>query len=410
MRRRNLVLSGLGVATLMFSSGCDSTVGLDPTRTSFTKVIVPGACKAQDDLGQIDFSVMLLDGTRALLPDTRLNGEFAPVGELLEFDDFRFSLAPNDAGSGFAQAAVALGPDAMPRGVDLNPIGLEFAYSGGEDRRRDPRLVVMMLDHSGSLAGIDPFTGDYDPGKASDPNEQRISFFQQLVSTLPDDYLLSLVSFKEGLANITPDLSTPIRNKSVILEGLNELQFDQRGTTPLTRALNDTRNRVIEPNGNMNPVVVLFTDGVEAGDPSDAGGQFEEAVAGYADRAAGAIPVIVIHLQRADHPDIPAEQRGRNAKLAELACRTGGEYIFLPNADEFTTNNNLQPAVSNRIVGVWRLAAESTLSNAEFEPGGWLLSTQVEVTLAGRSLATPLQRARESSDEFTDTRVWFSKE
>ena len=64
----------------------------------------------------------------------------------------------------------------------------------------------------------------------------------------------------------------------------------------------------------------------------------------------------------------------------------------------------------NRIVGVWRLSAQSTLSNAGFDPGGWLLSTQIAVTLAGRSLSADLQRARESSGTFSDTRVWFSKE
>ena len=409
MRRWNLVLSGLGVATMLLSSGCDSTVGLDPTRTSFTKVIVPGACKAQDDLGQIDFSVMLLDGTRALLPDTRLNGEVEPVGGLLDFDNFAFSKAPSNADLNIAEPAVAtLGEGGDPQGVGLNPIGLEFVYSGGIDRQRDPRLVVFMLDHSGSLVGVDPFSMMFDPTRASDSDDQRISFFQQLIGNLPNEYLLSLVSFSGDFADITPDYSTPVRNKSVILEGLNNLQFEEGGTTPLTRALDDTRSRVIEPNAGMNPVVILFTDGVEDGDPTDSEGGFEAAIDGYANRAGAPIPVIVIHLQ--PPPAVPAEQRGRSARLAELACRTGGEYIFLQNADEFTTNNNLQPAVLNRIVGVWRLSAQSTLSNAGFGPGGWLLSTQIAVTLAGRSLSADLQRARESSGTFSDTRVWFSKE
>ncbi len=409
MRRRNLVLSGLGVATMLLSSACDSTVGLDPTRTSFTKVIVPGACKAQDDLGQIDFSVMLLDGTRALLPDTRLNGEVEPVGGLLTFDSFAFSKAPSNADLNFAEPAVAtLGEGGDPLGVGLNPIGLEFAYSGGIDRQRDPRLVVFMLDHSGSLVGVDPFSMMFDPTRASDSDDQRISFFQQLIGNLPNEYLLSLVSFSGDFADITPEYSTPVRNKSVILEGLNGLQFEEGGTTPLTRALDDTRNRVIEPNGGMNPVVVLFTDGIEDGDPTDADGGFEQAIDGYANRDGSPIPIIVIHLQ--PPAAVPAAQRGRSAKLADLACRTGGEYIFLQNADEFTTNNNLQPAVLNRIVGVWRLSTQSTLSNAGFDPGGWLLSTQIAVTLAGRSLSADLQRARESSGTFSDTRVWFSKE
>jgi len=408
MRRRNLVLSGLGVAAMLLSAGCDSTVGLDPTRTSFTKVIVPGACKAQDNLGELDFSVMMLDGNRALVPETLINGEVAPVGDLLDYTNFTFSKAPSDSDLMFAEPAVAVNDAMQPQGVGLNPIGLDFLYSGGIERQRDPRLVVFMLDHSGSLVGVNPFTMMFDPTQASDSDDQRISFFQQLIGNLPNEYLLSLVSFSEDFADITPEYSTPIRNKSVILAGLNELQFEEGGTTPLTRALDDTRTRVIEPNAGMNPVVILFTDGVEDGDPTDGDGGFEAAIDGYANRAGAAIPVIVVHLQ--PPANAPADQRGRNARLAELACRTGGEYIFLQNADEFTTNSNLQTAVLNRIVGVWRLKAQSTLSNPGFDPGGWLLSTQIEVTLAGESRIADLQRSRESTGDFSDTRVWFSKE
>lgn len=409
MRRRNLVLSGFGVATLMLSAGCDSTVGLDPTLTSFNKVIVPGACKAQGDLATIDFSIMLLDGTNALVPDSRLNGENESVGELLDFQSFRFSRAPADLDQPGAEPAVATNANGESRPVGLQPIGLDFVYSGGVDRARDDRLVVMMLDDSASLIGVDPFTGEFDPTKATDPDDQRIAFFRQLISTLNQDYWLSLVSFSGDFANITQEYSQPTLNRDPIIMGLNELQYDQSGTTPLTRALNDTRTRVIEPNPGLNPVVVLFTDGIEDGDPTDTdnGDAFEEAIAGYADRAGAPIPVIVLHLQP---PPTVSDRRGRSEKLAELACRTGGEYIFLSNADEFTTNNNLQPAVLNRIVGVWRLAAQSTLSNGSFEPGGWLLSTQIEATLTGRSETFSLQRSTAAGGPASDTRVWFFKE
>lgn len=406
MSRRNLVLSGLGVATMMLSSGCDSTVGLDPSRTSFTKVIVPGACKVDDSLGQVDFSVMLLDGTRALLPDTRLNGEVEPVGGLLDYTSFAFDPAPSDLMYNFSTAGAAIGPDGSPQPVGLQRSSLDFVYSGGEDRKNDPRLVVMMLDQSGSLVGFDPFNGMFDPRQASDRADQRLSFFQQLIGNLPNEYHLSLVSFSGDFANITPEYSTPVRNKSVILEGLNALQYTEGGTTPLARALKDTRERVIEPNGGMNPAVILFTDGVEDGDPTDGNGAFAQEVTSY-ERDGNPIPVIVIHLQ--PPVDVPAERRGRNARLAELACRTGGEYIFLPDAEQFTTNNNLQAAVLNRIVGVWRLRADSTLSGPDFEPGGWLLSTQITVSLAGRELSTDLQLTS-GQGGVTDTRAWFFKE
>ena len=43
MRMKNVCLSGL-VTLAALLSACDSTVGLDPTRPTFTKVLVPGVC------------------------------------------------------------------------------------------------------------------------------------------------------------------------------------------------------------------------------------------------------------------------------------------------------------------------------------------------------------------------------
>ena len=73
-------------------------------------------------------------------------------------------------------------------------------------------------------------------------------------------------------------------------------------------------------------------------------------------------------------------------------------------ADEFTISTDLQPAVQNRVVGVWRLLTDTGLSNAEFQPGGYLLSTELEVTLAGRSRSFALQRSRDLGD-ISDTRI-----
>lgn len=405
MHRRNMVLGGIGLATMLLS-GCDSTVGLDPTRTSFTKVIVPGACKVSDDVSLAELSVMLLDGTTGLVPDTRLNGEIRRVGELLEPDSFSFNKAPADLVYEFPQVGVATSDETdTPVGLALQQAELRFDYVGGENRKNDRRLVVFLMDQSGSLVGKDPFTGDVDLTKASDKDDQRISFMDQLVRNLPSDYLLSLVSFSGEFANITQELSTPSANKDPILEGIEELQFGELGATPLNFALKETLRRVIEQNEQaMNPVVVLFTDGVENGDPT---GDLDEAIDRYSNRGdRPPIPVIVLHLQPPNGVDYP---RGRDPKLAELACATGGDYIFLERADEFTISTDLQPAVQNRVVGVWRLMTNTGFSNAEFQPGGYLLSTELEVTLAGRSRSFALQRSRDLGD-ISDTRVWFFKE
>lgn len=60
-----------------------------------SRLLVPGACAARDDLGQLDFSLLLLDGDTALKPDTRIGGEH--LGALLGPQSFTFGQAPPTA-------------------------------------------------------------------------------------------------------------------------------------------------------------------------------------------------------------------------------------------------------------------------------------------------------------------------
>ena len=160
------MLNWLTVATIalvLTTTACDSTVGLDPTRPTFTKVLVPGVCPTNGNsaLSRVDLSVVLLHGGEALVPDSRIAREFRTVGELLSIDRFRFNKVPQDEGTGLAEPATVVRDDgsAMKRGVQLAAVDLDFAYPGSADRKRDPRLVVLVMDHSGSLSGLDPITG-----------------------------------------------------------------------------------------------------------------------------------------------------------------------------------------------------------------------------------------------------------
>lgn len=273
MRRMNRILAAAAVAAGGLA-GCDSTVGLDPTRPTFTRLLVPGACEVSDDLQMIDISVMMLDGTTALLPDDRLQREFQPVSELLSHEDFAFARTA-DSTLDVPEVGIALGENSgMQQGVDLRTLSLQFEYSGGEERQQDRRLVVLLMDHSGSLIGEDPFTQMINTANATDREDQRIAFFQQLVNNLPREYLVSLVSFKGSFVNITEQFSTPQPNRENIADGIGELQFDEGGLTPLADALDQSLTRIIDSEGNrdLNPVVILFTDGVESGDPTDVDG------------------------------------------------------------------------------------------------------------------------------------------
>jgi Mg-chelatase subunit ChlD len=428
MRMRKSFLGGVVFAALLGLS-CDSTVGLDPSQTSFTNLVVPGACKASDNLSRVEFSVMLLGGTEALLPDSDIARE--PVTDLLDLNGFQFRLTQDDRGT-IEQTSVVVdcdlcGPSSLgtmtKQGVGLRVTDFNFHYSGGEDRRGKRKLIIFMLDHSGSLVGVNPMDDtDVKPGRGSDRDDQRISFFLQLVGNLPADHYMSLVSFNGDFANISDQYSTPTVNRDVIREGLEKLNFNEAGKTPLARALDDVYERIIVPNyEDLNPVVVLFTDGAEARDDS---GNLGDAMAKYASGPASAangqpsaaagqqVPIVVMHLQQTG----AAEQdfgypRGRSIDYQDLACKSGGEYLFLERASEFTESTTLQSVVRNRLAGVWRLSTETTLSNPDFEAeSGFLMSTELTVTLGVKSRSFSMSRERQSDDVFNDTRIWLYKQ
>ena len=160
-----------------------------------------------------------------------------------------------------------------------------------------------------------------------------------------------------------------------------------------------------------NPVVIVFTDGLEekiengqlvGGDDSkgyviNGNGRTDDTVPGFNDILAPGqsrdlyaggvngsgipVPVIVMHLQP---PATSPYLRGRDKRLQQLACDTGGEYVFLENPSQFTISSNLQSMIANRIAGAWHLDVQTSLSSPNFDAGGngYLLSTSLQVTLA----------------------------
>jgi len=410
------------VSLVLMTAACDSTVGLDPTRPTFTKVLVPGVCPANDSLSRVDLSVVLLHGGEALVPDSRIAREFRSVGELLSIDSFRFNKVPQDEGTGFGEPGTVVRDDGtnMKRGINLAAVDLEFAYPGSEDRKRDPRLVVLVMDHSGSLSGLDPITGRPDPTLRTDPRDERISFFQQLVGNLPDRYYVSLVKMNDRGANITDCdadqacgemervCSKPFRNREPVRCGLRSLQFNELGRTPLNQTLKEVMSSVIEPNSDLNPVVIVFSDGIEAEDPSgDILGEGQAADIYQQGIAGNPVPIVFLHLQP---PATSPFERGRSSDFQQLACRSGGEYIFLEDASEFTESSSLQPMVQNRVDGVWRLSTDTNLGFTDFEDGGYLLSTALTVTLGGRERTAALTPSADVSDVIQDSRVWLDKD
>lgn len=399
------------IALLTAIAGCDSTVGLDPTPPSFTKLLVPGACKATENLQMVDLSVLMLNGPDPILPNTRILRETKPVGETITRDAFTFTpvAGVNDTGetNAFARAEMS----GRTAGVDLRADDVYFEYTGGEERKNDKRLVVILMDHSGSLKGEDPYvaTRPIDVQQATDRNDQRISFFQQLVRSFPDDWFVSLVSFNESFPNFDPTFASPTRNHQVIQDGFQILGRDETGLTPLADTLDQTITRIIDNDvaSDLNPVVILFTDGVEEGDNSAK--SIEEVTSRYAGHPKGKIPVIVLQLQPPPNSRFP---RGRDASLVDLACRTGGEHIFIENANELTGSQELPTMVRTRIVGTWKVPTQTTLARQEHAPDNYFVSTELTVTLGtvvGKKVSRPFRIAQPETVEGDDTRLWFQK-
>ena len=397
-------------------------IAIDPTLPTFTKLLAPGVCPVRPDLSQIALSVALFDGRNTLGPESRIQRMTETVGNILTTDNFRFNKAPQDLDTAFTETAVVMsdGDTAEKRGVDLSLTDVSYLYPGGENRKDDEKLVILIMDHSGTLLGLDPVTGRPDTSIRSDHRDERISFFTQLVSELPNDTFVSLVKMNDRGGNIRscdaadacgqPEqvCSNPVKNREAVQCGLRALQFNEQGLTPLNETLKNVKRSIIEPNADLNPVVILFTDGVEDGDvsgdifePGQAAEMYQTGINGQS------IPIILMHLSAPPTSPYYEGPRGRSPALQALACQTGGEYMFLSNAARFLEDYDLVKKVSGRIDGTWRLKLGTSLDASSFEPGGYLLSTALTVTLGGKERTHALQRDNSSGQE--DNRAWLLK-
>jgi len=164
---------------------------------------------------------------------------------------------------------------------------------------------------------------------------------------------------------------------------------------------------IIEPNRDLNTVVIVFSDGVEDGDPSGDILAPGEAAEIYQNGVDGqSVPIVFVHLGT---PTESRYQAGRSAEFQILACRSGGEYLYLDSASEFLEDYDLLTAVTTRIEGVWRLIVDTNLSYETFEPGGYLLSTSLTVTLDSKERTKALQRSENGSGFGEDSRLWLRK-
>lgn len=302
-----------------------------------------------------------------------------------------------------------------------------FEPPGGESRRFDDRLVVLLVDHSGSMKGQPDPNSPVELGTATDPNDARITLLKNLVTSpsIPPATNFSLVWFNARQPHITQEFATPTRNREVMVcptgasesasacrenaefDGLSRLERGESDGTPLVDALDQTYNIVIAGNRtiSLNPVVVLVTDGTENGDTSGSGRSLGEVASKYSEHTyngfGAPVPVIVVHLQPTLASGWP---RGRDAALYELACATGGEYFFVEHPEDLYQDDDVEIGVLGRLFGTWRLSLSADELVA-LEPGGWLLGADARFRLGERARTAVLQRSPDPSRR--DTRLLF---
>lgn len=449
------LLSVAVVATFVF--GCDSTVGLDPTLPSVRKAMVVGACPTPgvDDLSRVNLSVLLeSDDGRSADPKFKLLEQKQTLQELIRADSFSFELNADAVGD---QTTTAIsGATAVRAGTD-NRETISFAASSIDFRapgyppsnstvpvdqnQRDAidarsKLVVFALDNSGSLIGLDSrpmsmTSGVFLEEAASDRGDNRQVFFDEMLDVLDPRDFVSLVKISTERANIVPCedsctpgnlhlCSLPTTDRSVVRCGLQAMARGEGGTTPLNQVLKDIYNTVILPNSDLNPVLVLFTDGSEEDDTisslQGADGAINLYANGYQNNGLQApVPVIVLHLDQ--KPIATADQNnggfgfssGRDDRLMELACSTGGDYLFLEGAEEMTSGRlgSLSRIVRNRIEGTWSVTTETGLG--ELAADSWYVSTTMRVNVANKQLSFAMERG-DVSDPSSDSRLWLSRD
>jgi hypothetical protein len=437
--KRTALTAILGAAPLV-GLGCDSTVALDPTQPSLTTVYVSGVCRAEEtagDLtgaqvsGELDLSMVLLnqgsDANASLLPTTRVRGAYDTVENVIkQSGSIRFSLpqtATTDA-PGVTSSAFAA-KDSAPNeasGMALSFNRVDFEYAGGEGAKELDPYIILLMDQSASLIGKRS-DADIDITNATDRFDQRISFFSELIQSLPDNYRVTVMGFSESFADDSQANQTlPSANSSLprrLGDTLNGLPYRKtidsyltdlksknnlKIGTPLTKALERAHTLAQSARGQLRPIVVLFTDGLEDGDSSSNVKSPEVLSTLYSDLD---VPVHVVHLQ--PPPSLP-ESRGRNKSFASLSCSTGGDYLFVESTEEFSKGNRLGQILANRFLGRWLLNVKTTLDdNATFtSPQGYLISTDISVTLGKDTRVYSASRSLDES-RASDQRMWVYK-
>lgn len=290
---------------------------------------------------------------------------------------------------------VTTGPVQVER-ADGETIDLSTEVQSAEfvprPRQGDTPLIVFALDDSQSLfGGMDGAPPSVQ--HATDVRDDRIAFFQGLNQTLSPSAPVSVVSFQKQRTVLDGMGAAPTRNRDITAGALMMLERGADGGTPLAQALSEIPPAIMEPHAELAPILVLFTDGIEDGDTSDDAERnaMRAQVQAYADAQ---IPVIVLELKP---PSVTGHAQTPDPLLVELACATGGAYLFLDDGDLLA--DGFVDQVRRLIDGTWRLRMRADLSDVP--TGAHRLSTSISLESKESTISRELQQTPEA-----DKRLW----
>ena len=312
-----------------------------------------------------------------------------------------------------------------PTTVDLSPVSLEYQWSSQVPSEAETRvpLLIVLLDQSTTNIGLG---GLSDISLASDGRYAHQNFFKVLIGNLDPNHEVALINFAGSTSSFETDnsMDQPSTNRDMIKDQIDRLSNSQAhdNGTPLKLALHDARRLIEQVQGTKayDPVVIIYTDGVENGDSSpDTVPSLAETGAWFASEN---IPVHTLQLRAQVDVELePAEGEQRRApitELSELACLTGGDFFYLHDADQFISNDHLEPMLRNRLPGRWRLTIQSDnlfSVMGQSDALGFMLASQLQATLANQVRIFDLWSEQKFSSQNGETieinnRAWLLNE
>ena len=398
--------------------------------TDLTNLYIAGACKL--DNNTLDLSIIFQGDSRGsgtirrsnILPDTKLADTFSVVEESLMSQSFSFhtpSIMQSKIDQGEVAEGVAYGESedglitGEPTTVELTPSSIEYQWSSSDIEAGRIPLLILLMDQSNSVLGLSRSEHRY----GSDIFHQRITFFKSLINNLNDNFEVAILTFSGIASDYGSDSSlvnVPTQNRELLKFSMEELMYsaNYQARTPLNQALNDTKS-LIEglDQDTYDPVVVVFTDGVEDGDSSMGAPSIAELTSFYVQRH---VPVHTVQLKAKQDTnpasgDLEAETKRPKPleEMSALACQTGGDFYYIRNAEEFTSNNDLVTMLLNRLSGRWSLKVNTNMFNTIIDDApGIMLSTELEVVLGDEVERFNAAQTIDSIDNRVkmDSRVW----